>query len=86
MEIIKIDTKATVCTIKNEKGEICSGHLKQWLDAPNDVRKQVPKGYQLYRCKRCRAAYMGPLHEHLIAAKGGQVLNPQTDEEPEVIA
>ena len=80
VEIIKIESIYHVCTIKNEKGEICSGHLKEWMTAPDSVRKQVPAGYKLYRCKRCKAAYAGPPQEHLHASKQSQVIPPQNIE------
>jgi hypothetical protein len=85
VEVIKLDKAQTVCTIKNEKGEICSGHLKEFMLAPDAIRKQAPANFTLYRCKRCKAVYMAPSQAHLHAGKGGNVLNPQTDEEPELI-
>ena len=84
-EIIKLDKQQSVCTIKNEKGEICSGHLKEYMTASDSLRKQLPAKHTLYRCKRCKAVYMSPNQEHLHDAKGGVVLPPQTDEEPEFI-
>lgn len=77
LEIAKLEGIHHVCTKKNEKGEICSGHLKEWMTAPDVVVKQTPAGYKLYRCKRCRAAYSAPAQEHLRAAKSGQVIPPQ---------
>ena len=85
-EIIRSDQKMSNCSIKNEKGEICGGHLKEYMLAPDSMRKQLPAKYSLYRCKRCKAVYMAPGQQHLYAGKGGSVLPPQTDEEPEVLA
>ena len=77
VEITKLESKHFVCTVKNEKGEICSGHLKEYMTAPDSVRKQVQQGYKLYRCKRCKTIYAGPAHEHLHGANKGEVIPPQ---------
>ncbi|MEW6732799.1 MAG: hypothetical protein AB1489_15845 [Acidobacteriota bacterium] len=82
MEIIKLANHQQVCSVKNEKGEICSGHLKEWMTAPDSVIKQLKPGQRLYRCKRCKTAYMSPPQNHLHAGEGGVMLPPQT---PEVI-
>lgn len=55
----------TVCTVKNEKGENCSGHLKQWLTAPEEIVKQAAAGNTIHRCQRCAAVYEGPPQEYL---------------------
>jgi len=55
----------TVCTVKNEKGENCTGHVKQWHTAPADVRKKAADGNTIHRCQRCYAIYEGPPQEYL---------------------
>ena len=55
----------TVCTVKNEKGEKCQGHVKQWQTAPADVRAKAAPGNTLHRCQRCFAIYEGPPQEYL---------------------
>jgi len=55
----------TVCTVKNEKGENCQGHVKQWLTAPPDVVKKAAAGNTIHRCQRCFTIYEGPPQEFL---------------------
>lgn len=44
------------CDEKDEKGEICSGHLKRTFDDPPEIRQQF--GEEIYRCERCRTIYL----------------------------
>jgi hypothetical protein len=55
----------TVCTVKNEKGANCTGHVKQWLTAPADVQSRAAEGNTIHRCQRCYAIYEGPPQEYL---------------------
>ncbi|HXG91569.1 MAG TPA: hypothetical protein VNN73_04275 [Blastocatellia bacterium] len=55
----------TVCTVKNEKGEKCTGHVKQWQTAPRDVIEKAAPGNILHRCQRCYAIYEGPPQQYL---------------------
>lgn len=55
----------TVCTVKNEKGERCQAHVKQWLTAPADVQKKAAPGNTIHRCQRCFTIYEGPPQEYL---------------------
>ena len=59
----------TVCTVKNEKGENCTGHVKQWLTAPPDVVSKAAAGNTIHRCQRCFAIYEGPPQEYLHPTK-----------------
>jgi hypothetical protein len=43
------------CDQKDEKGELCVGHLKRWYQAPADVVAQT--GKEIYRCERCHTLY-----------------------------
>lgn len=45
------------CDEKNEKGELCCGHLKRWYTADEEIVKQIGKGIEIYRCERCHALY-----------------------------
>lgn len=58
-------TGQTVCTVKDEKGNKCSGHVKQWHTAPPDVASKAAPGNTLHRCQRCYAIYEGPPQEYL---------------------
>ena len=55
----------TVCTVKNEKGENCQGHVKQWQTAPPDVISKAAPGNTIHRCQRCLTIYEGPPQEYL---------------------
>lgn len=55
----------TVCTVKNEKGQNCTGHVKQWQTAPPEVVRQAAPGNTIHRCQRCFAIYEGPPQEYL---------------------
>jgi len=55
----------TVCTVKNEKGQNCTGHVKQWLTAPPEIVKQAAPGNTIHRCQRCFTIYEGPPQEYL---------------------
>jgi hypothetical protein len=55
----------TVCTVKDEKGVNCTGHVKQWFSAPPDVVEKAAAGNTIHRCQRCFAIYEGPPQEFL---------------------
>lgn len=55
----------TVCTVKDEKGQNCQGHVKQWSTAPDDVVSKAAPGNTLHRCQRCFTIYEGPPQEYL---------------------
>ncbi|MEW6128962.1 MAG: hypothetical protein AB1757_18130 [Acidobacteriota bacterium] len=55
----------TVCTVKNEKGENCLGHIKQWFTASKEDLAKAAAGNVLHRCQRCQAVYEGPPKQHL---------------------
>ena len=55
----------TVCTIKNEKGQNCAGHVKQWTTSPPDVVAKAAPGNTIHRCQRCFTIYEGPPQEYL---------------------
>jgi hypothetical protein len=55
----------TVCTVKNEKGEKCQAHVKQWLTAPPEVVSKAAAGNTIHRCQRCYTIYEGPPQEYL---------------------
>lgn len=55
----------TVCTVKDEKGQNCQGHVKQWLTAPPEVVKNAAAGNTIHRCQRCFTIYEGPPQEFL---------------------
>ena len=64
-EYLPLVTGQTVCTVKNEKGERCQAHVKQWQTAPADVVKKAAPGNSIHRCQRCYTIYEGPPQEYL---------------------
>ena len=55
----------TVCTVKDEKGNNCQAHVKQWLTAPPEVVAKASPGNTIHRCQRCWTIYEGPPQEYL---------------------
>lgn len=45
------------CDEKNDKGKMCTGHIKRYYDYPKEVEALVGKGAELYRCHRCHTLY-----------------------------
>lgn len=55
----------TVCTVKDEKGKNCTGHIKEWFTAPDEVVEKAAPGNSIHRCQRCNAIYEGPSKKYL---------------------
>lgn len=49
--------KQRACDEKNEKGQVCCGHLKRWYDYPAEVAAKVGKNVEIYRCENCKTLY-----------------------------
>jgi hypothetical protein len=49
--------KQRACDERNEKGQLCAGHLKRWFDLPAEVAAIVGKGAEVYRCEFCKMIY-----------------------------
>lgn len=61
----KILPAQTVCNEKNEKGKLCSGHLKQLRTAGEEAAKHLRGDDVLYKCQTCGRLYMGPPMGHV---------------------
>lgn len=46
------------CSLKNEKGKMCAGHLKRWYFFPPEVAERFGQDAELYRCERCLTIYL----------------------------
>lgn len=46
------------CSHKDEKEELCVGHLKRWYQAPAEVVSAAGPNAQVFRCERCHALYL----------------------------
>ena len=45
------------CDEKNEKGNLCAGHLKRWFEYPAEIEAVIGKGTEIYRCEFCQTLY-----------------------------
>jgi hypothetical protein len=79
MEIIRLAQPQNICTVKDDQGKMCSGHLKIYLTAPIDLRQQLTANEEPYRCKRCAALYAMPPQRHLQPASHPITLPPQAN-------
>jgi hypothetical protein len=61
----KITNAQTVCNVKNEKGKLCNGHLKQLQTGGEAAQVHLRGDDVLYKCQSCGALYMGPPLGHL---------------------
>ena len=67
------------CDVKDEKGELCLGHLKRWYyDDPHaifytaaeeEAIKEFGKDGEIYRCERCHTLYRPALDDHSTAGQ-----------------
>jgi len=64
-EYLPLLSGQTVCTVKDAKGQNCSGHVKQWYTADEEALSKAAPGNTLHRCQRCYAVYEGPPQEYL---------------------
>lgn len=64
-EYLPLKEGQTVCTVKDAKGQNCTGHIKEWHTAPADVVSKAAKGNSVHRCQRCSAVYEGPPAQYL---------------------
>ncbi|MBA4182157.1 MAG: hypothetical protein C0506_16345 [Anaerolinea sp.] len=46
------------CSLKNDKGKLCAGHLKRWYFFPSEVAERFGADAELYRCERCLTIYL----------------------------
>ena len=46
------------CSLKNDKGKLCAGHLKRWYFFPPEVVERFGADAELYRCERCLTIYL----------------------------
>ncbi len=46
------------CNEKNEKGQLCCGHLKRWYGFGDEVKQKFGEKAEVYRCERCHTLYL----------------------------
>jgi hypothetical protein len=61
----KITNAQTVCNVKNEKGKLCNGHLKQLRSGGEAAEVHLRGDDVLYKCQSCGTLYMGPPLGHV---------------------
>jgi hypothetical protein len=61
----KIANAQTVCNVKNEKGKLCNGHLKQLRTGGEPAEVHLRGDDVLFKCQVCGTLYMGPPLGHV---------------------
>src|SRR5947208_6665160 len=61
----KITNAQTVCNVKNEKGKLCNGHLKQLQTGGEPAEIHLRGDDVLFKCQVCGTLYMGPPLGHV---------------------
>ena len=61
----KIVNAQTVCNVKNEKGKLCNGHLKQVRTGGEPAEVHLRGDDVLFKCQSCGTLYMGPPLGHV---------------------
>ena len=61
----KITNAQTVCNVKNEKGKLCNGHLKQMGTGGEPAQVHLRGDDVLFKCQSCGTLYMGPPLGHV---------------------
>ena len=61
----KITNAQTVCNVKNEKGKLCNGHLKQLRTGGEEAEIHLRGDDVLFKCQSCATLYMGPPLGHV---------------------
>jgi hypothetical protein len=61
----KITNAQTVCNVKNEKGKLCNGHLKQARTGGEPSEVHLRGDDVLFKCQSCGTLYMGPPLGHV---------------------
>ena len=46
------------CSLKDEKGKMCAGHLKRWYFFGEEIKKLYGESAEIYRCEHCKAIYL----------------------------
>lgn len=46
-----------ICTHRDDKGKMCSGHLKRWDQPDPETSREAGEGVELFRCERCHTLY-----------------------------
>jgi hypothetical protein len=61
----KVTNAQTVCNVKNEKGKLCNGHLKQLGTGGETATVHLRGDDVLFKCQSCGTLYMGPPLGHV---------------------
>ena len=46
------------CSLKDEKGKLCAGHLKRWYFFGDEVKMKFGAEAEVYRCEKCKSLYL----------------------------
>jgi hypothetical protein len=57
-KIRKRAPRMRACSLKDEKGKLCAGHLKRWYFYGEEVRQKFGDNAEVYRCEKCKTVYL----------------------------
>jgi hypothetical protein len=46
------------CSLKDEKGKLCAGHLKRWYFFEGEAAARFGADAEIYRCEKCKTIYL----------------------------
>jgi hypothetical protein len=46
------------CSLKDEKGKLCAGHLKRCYALCDEIKQQYGPNAEIYRCEKCKTLYL----------------------------
>ncbi len=46
------------CNERDDKGKLCTGHLKRWHGFGDEVKKLFGENAEVYRCEHCKTLYL----------------------------
>lgn len=46
------------CSMKDDKGKLCAGHLKRWYKFGEELRQKYGADAEIYRCEKCKTVYL----------------------------
>lgn len=46
------------CSLLDEKGKMCAGHLKRWFFFGEEIKKLYGAEAEIYRCEKCKTIYL----------------------------
>jgi len=57
-KVMRRAPRMRACSQKDDKGELCAGHLKRWYFFGDEVKQKFGKNAEIYRCEHCKTLYL----------------------------